>query len=140
MNRTAKFAKVVAATGVVVVAAGALLGFTLSAALAQGETTRGPSPAGGSVPRSAEERLHLQRIEEIKAESAKAYAVAIAVVISLSCLAAGYAVGKVGSAAMGAASEKPELMGRALLFVALAEGIAIYGVLAAILLYTKIGT
>ena len=129
---TAKFARVVAVTGVVVVAAGVVLGLSVSAALA----------ADPEQPAAAVETVHANQaeIERIRAESAKTYAIAIAVVISVSCLAAGYAVGKVGSAAMGAASEKPELMGRALLFVALAEGIAIYGVLAAILLYTKITT
>jgi len=64
--------------------------------------------------------------------------VAIAVAIGLPCLAAGYAVGRVGAAALGAASEKPELLTRSLLFVALAEGIAIYGLLVAVLLYRKL--
>ncbi|HOX39980.1 MAG TPA: ATP synthase subunit C [Candidatus Brocadiia bacterium] len=59
---------------------------------------------------------------------------AAAAVTGLACVAAGYAVGKVGSAAMGAVAERPELMGRAILFVGLAEGIAIYGLLVAILL------
>ena len=63
---------------------------------------------------------------------------AIAVAISIPCLAAGYAVGKVGAAALGAASEKPELLTRSLLFVALAEGIAIYGLLVSVLLYLKL--
>ncbi|MFO7959076.1 MAG: ATP synthase subunit C [Candidatus Brocadiia bacterium] len=65
-------------------------------------------------------------------------AVAISVAIAVPCLAAGYAVGKVGAAALGAASENPELLTRSLIFVALAEGIAIYGLLVAILLYLKI--
>jgi len=64
--------------------------------------------------------------------------IAIAVSIGLSCLGAGYAVGKVGAAAIGAASEKPELLTRSLIFVALAEGIAIYGLLMAILLWIKL--
>ena len=64
--------------------------------------------------------------------------VPIAVAIAIPCLAAGYAVGKVGAAALGAASEKPELLTRSLLFVALAEGIAIYGLLVAVLLYLKL--
>ena len=63
---------------------------------------------------------------------------AIAVAIGLPCLGAGYAVAQVGAAALGAASEKPELLTRSLLFVALAEGIAIYGLLVAILLYIKL--
>ena len=58
--------------------------------------------------------------------------------VSISCLGAAYAVGKVGAAAMGAASERPELMGRALIFVGLAEGIAIYGLIIAIMLLGKV--
>jgi len=65
-------------------------------------------------------------------------AIAIAVSIGASCLGAGYAVGRVGAAALGAASEKPELITRSLLFVALAEGIAIYGLLIAVLLWIKL--
>jgi F0F1-type ATP synthase membrane subunit c/vacuolar-type H+-ATPase subunit K len=61
----------------------------------------------------------------------------ISVAIGIPCLAAGYAVGKVGAAALGAASEKPELLTRSLIFVALAEGIAIYGLLVAVLLYRQ---
>ncbi len=63
--------------------------------------------------------------------------IAIALAIGLPCLGAGVAVGRVGAAAIGAATEKPELLARSLIFVALAEGIAIYGLLVAILLYTK---
>ena len=62
---------------------------------------------------------------------------AIALAIGLPCLGAGFAVGKVGAAAIGAAAEKPELFTRGLIFLALAEGIAIYGLLIAILLYIK---
>jgi V/A-type H+-transporting ATPase subunit K len=62
---------------------------------------------------------------------------AIALSIGLPCLGAGIAVGRVGAAAIGAATEKPELLTRSLIFVALAEGIAIYGLLVAILLYSK---
>jgi len=53
-------------------------------------------------------------------------------------IGAGYAVAHVGAAALGAASEKPEIMGRALIFVGLAEGIAIYGLVVAIMLLGKI--
>jgi len=53
-------------------------------------------------------------------------------------LAAGYAVATVGSAAMGAASERPEIMVRALVFVALAEGIAVWGLIVAVMLIGKI--
>ena len=57
--------------------------------------------------------------------------------IGLACVAAAYAVGKVGAAAMGAAAERPELATRGLIFVGLAEGIAIYGLIIAIMLLGK---
>jgi V/A-type H+/Na+-transporting ATPase subunit K len=63
---------------------------------------------------------------------------AIALAVGLGCLGAGMAVAKVGSAALGAIVEKPELMGRALIFVGLAEGIAIYGLIFGILLLRQL--
>ena len=55
----------------------------------------------------------------------------------LSTLAAGYAVAVVGAAAVGALAEKPELLGRVLILVGLAEGIAIYGLIVAILILNR---
>lgn len=63
---------------------------------------------------------------------------AIAIAVGLACIGAGIAVGRVGSAALGAVVEKPELMGRALIFVGLAEGIAIYGLIFGILLLKQL--
>ena len=63
---------------------------------------------------------------------------AAALSVGLSCLGAGFAVSSVGSAAMGAMAEKPELAGRALIFVGLAEGIAIYGLIVAIMIVGKL--
>lgn len=60
--------------------------------------------------------------------------IAAAICVGCSSLAGGWAVSTVGAAAMGAISEKPELAGRALIFVGLAEGIAIYGVLIAMVM------
>ena len=57
----------------------------------------------------------------------------------LATLGAGYAVGMVGSAAVGAIAEKPELLGRVLILVGLAEGIAIYGLIVAILILNRAG-
>lgn len=62
----------------------------------------------------------------------------VAAVVGISCVSAGFAVGKVGAAALGAAAEKPELLGRALIFVGLAEGIAIYGLIIGIMLIMKL--
>lgn len=65
--------------------------------------------------------------------------IAAAVAAGLSTLAAGYAVAVVGSAAVGALAEKPELLGRLLILVGLAEGIAIYGLIVAVLILNRIG-
>ncbi|MDR1705139.1 MAG: ATP synthase subunit C [Clostridiales bacterium] len=47
----------------------------------------------------------------------------------MSSIAAGIATGQAASAALGALSENEGIMGKALIFVALAEGIAIYGLI-----------
>ena len=51
----------------------------------------------------------------------------------LAALGAGVAVSGTGAAAIGAIAEKPEALGRSLIFVGLAEGVAIYGLLIAFL-------
>jgi len=61
-----------------------------------------------------------------------------AIAAGVSAIAAGIAVGYVGAAAVGAISEKPEVAGRALIFVGLAEGIAIYGLIIAIMILGKV--
>ncbi len=63
---------------------------------------------------------------------------AAAFAVAVSVLGAGYAVGRIGSAALGAAAEKPELLTRSILFVALAEGLAVLGFAIAMLLLQKI--
>ncbi len=62
---------------------------------------------------------------------------AAALAVGLSSLGAAIAVATVGSSAMGAMSERPELGGRALIFLGLAEGIAIYGLIIAIMILGK---
>jgi V/A-type H+-transporting ATPase subunit K len=64
--------------------------------------------------------------------------VAAALATGLSALGAGIAVAGVGSAAIGALAEKPDLLGRALIMVGLAEGIAIYGLIISILILNRI--
>jgi V/A-type H+-transporting ATPase subunit K len=64
--------------------------------------------------------------------------VSAALATGLSSLAAGYAVAKLGTAAVGALAEKPDLFGRLLIFVGLAEGIAIYGVIISILILNRL--
>jgi V/A-type H+-transporting ATPase subunit K len=63
---------------------------------------------------------------------------AAAIAAGVSAVGAAYAVAHVGSAAIGALAEKPELLGRTLILVGLAEGIAIYGLIIAILILNRI--
>jgi V/A-type H+-transporting ATPase subunit K len=65
--------------------------------------------------------------------------VAAALAAGLAAMGAAYAVAVVGAAAMGAVAEKPETAGRALIFVGLAEGIAIYGLIIAIMILGRLG-
>ncbi len=52
----------------------------------------------------------------------------------LACIGAGIAVGIAGAAAIGGITEKPEILGRTLIFVGLGEGIAIYGLIISFLI------
>ena len=65
--------------------------------------------------------------------------IAAALAVGFSTIAGGIAVGLVGAAAMGAVGEKPEISGKALIFLGLAEGVAIYGLIIAIMILGKIG-
>lgn len=56
----------------------------------------------------------------------------------LACLGAGIAVGSVGSAALGLVGEKPEMLGTTLIYLGLAEGIAIYGVIISLLILARL--
>jgi len=64
-------------------------------------------------------------------------ALAAALSTGLAAIASGIAVAVVGSAAVGAISENPENLGRTLIFVGLAEGIAIYGLITSFLILTR---
>ena len=64
---------------------------------------------------------------------------AAAIATGASAVGAAYAVAHVGSAAVGALAEKPDLLGRVLILVGLAEGIAIYGLIVAILILNRLG-
>lgn len=57
-----------------------------------------------------------------------------ALATGLSCIGGGIAVGNAAPAAIGATSEDPKAFGKAIIFVVLGEGIAIYGMLVSILL------
>lgn len=64
--------------------------------------------------------------------------IAAALCTGLATIGAGYAVGAVGSSALGAVSEDPKILGKTLIFVGLAEGIAIYGLIISILILGRL--
>lgn len=63
----------------------------------------------------------------------------IAICTGLAAIGAGVGTGIVGAAAVGVLAEKPDLFGRVLIFVGLAEGIAIYGLVMSIFILVKSG-
>ena len=65
--------------------------------------------------------------------------IAAAAATGLSCIGGGIAVGNAAPAAIGATSEDPKAFGKAIIFVALGEGIALYGMLISIMILSKIG-
>ncbi|MFJ7014309.1 ATP synthase subunit C [Streptomyces albogriseolus] len=66
--------------------------------------------------------------------SGSAALIGAAIAVAASTIGAGIAVAYTGAAALAALSERPELFGRAMVIVGLAEGIAIYGLVVAVIL------
>ena len=100
---------------------------------ARGQQHRGATPDTAVVA--------AQSAQNVSSEQARVIGwgfAAAAFSTGIGCLGAGIAVAYVGSAALGAISEKPELTARALIYVGLAEGIAIYGLIISIMILTRI--
>ena len=69
--------------------------------------------------------------------SGSAALIGAAIAVAGATIGAGVAVAYTGAAALAALSERPELFGRAMVIVGLAEGIAIYGLVVAVILIGK---
>ena len=78
-----------------------------------------------------------QALMDLSDAKVVALAASVAFVTAVSILGAAYAVGRIGSAALGAAAEKPELLNRSLAIVGLAEGLAVIGFVVAFILLRK---
>ncbi len=63
--------------------------------------------------------------------------IAAALAVGIAGIGGGIAVASAAPAAIGATSEDPKAFGKAMIFVALGEGIALYGLLIAILIWMK---
>ncbi|MPZ95289.1 MAG: ATPase [Propionibacteriales bacterium] len=66
-------------------------------------------------------------------------AVGAGLAVGLSAAATGYAQARIGAAAMGAVAEKPELIGRAILLVAIPETLVILGFAVAAMIILLLG-
>ena len=75
---------------------------------------------------------------DLKVDALKFALIAASVAFGLGALGAGIAISHVGAAAMGAVAEKPEIAGQALIFVALAEGIVVFGFITALMILGKV--
>ncbi len=73
-----------------------------------------------------------------KADVMKYGLIAAAVAFGLGAIGAGVAISHVGAAAMGAVAEKPQIAGQALIFVALAEGLVVFGFITALMILGKV--
>jgi V/A-type H+-transporting ATPase subunit K len=112
---------VLAANGVLMLAALGLLAMALTAG-----------------PASAATVSHAAAAAAVVANTTNGSAlIGAAIAIAGSSIGAAIAVAYTGSAALAAISERPELFGRAMVIVGLAEGIAIYGLIVSVILIGK---
>jgi V/A-type H+-transporting ATPase subunit K len=94
------------------------------------QATEGAGAAGGAA-------AQINVSPEKSSVSSYAF-LAAAVAFGLGAIGAGLAIGNVGAAAMGAIAEKPEIAGQALIFVALAEGLVVFGFITALMILGKV--
>ncbi len=73
-----------------------------------------------------------------KADVMKYGLIAASIAFGLGAIGAGIAIAHVGAAAVGAIAEKPQIAGQALIFVALAEGLVIFGFITALMILGKV--
>jgi len=72
-----------------------------------------------------------------QAEIQKFGLIAAAIAFGFGAIGAGIAIANVGAAAMGAIGEKPEIASQALIFIALAEGLVVFGFITALMILGK---
>ena len=64
--------------------------------------------------------------------------IAAAIAFGFGAMGAGIAIANVGAAAMGAIGERPEIASQALIFIALAEGLVVFGFITALMILGRI--
>ena len=73
-----------------------------------------------------------------KASVMKFGLISAGIAFGLAAIGGGYAISHIGAAAMGAIAEKPQIAMQALIFVGLAEGVVVFGVIAAFIILGKV--
>jgi V/A-type H+-transporting ATPase subunit K len=110
--------------------AGLLLVATVALLAAAGAAGAGPADDGRV--------LHVATVASTSGGSSSwAALLGAAIAVAGSSIGAAIAVAYTGAAALAAVSERPEMFGRAMVIVGLAEGIAVYGLIIAIILIGK---
>ena len=112
--------------GYVMAAASVLVLAAAAALLVAAAGPAGASPAAGAAAAASG-----------AAAGNSAALIGAAIAVAGSTIGAGIAVAYVGAAALAVMSERPELFGRSMVIVGLAEGIAIYGLIIGIILIGK---
>lgn len=96
-------------------------------------------PAVAAAAESGDVQPQTTASDTVQADNSKGLGlIAAALVTGLAGIGGGIAVAASAPAAIGATSEDPKAFGKALIFVALGEGIALYGLLVSILILGQI--
>lgn len=100
-------------------------------------STGPPTSSADAATTSAPTAVVAQSDTTTSNDSGDAY-IGAAIAVAASALGAGIAIAYAGSAALATISEQPDLFGRAMVVVGLAEGVAIYGLIVAVLILAKV--
>jgi V/A-type H+-transporting ATPase subunit K len=112
-------------------------------ALVAGDSTRSPDTTTATTTATTDpttdttEDTTAATTTDTSSDSGAAF-IGAAIAVAASALGAGIAIAYAGSAALAAVSEQPDLFGRAMVVVGLAEGVAIYGLIVAVLILAKV--
>lgn len=80
----------------------------------------------------------MQEVPTNRAQVMKWGLIGAAIAFGFGAIGAGIAIGNVGAAAMGSIAEKPEIASQALIFIALAEGLVVFGFITALMILGRV--
>ena len=118
--------------------------FTLALGLLTGggsDTSAEAVPAAvptAAVPAVADAAAVVEQTSATSTNNSGDAFIGAAIAVAASSLGAGIVIAYAGSAALATVSEQPDLFGRAMVVVGLAEGVAIYGLIVAVLILGKV--